>query len=97
VFGVTPPADGAVDVLYPAGEPGRGPVVLDFTGFDQLESTAFSTDPDTYDDPAFGATVGDLDETRIELAYEGELRCAGTLRFDGGLNASVALITRTSP
>jgi hypothetical protein len=97
VFDVVPPAGGTADVLYPAGQPGRGPIVMEFSGFDQFESVVFSTDPDTYDNPNFGATVQDLDGTVIELAYEGDRRCAGTLRFDPAFDASLAFITQTSP
>jgi hypothetical protein len=88
-------------VHYPSGVPGKGPVVLCFTDFTQFESAAFSTDPDTYDDPDFGATVLDMDETVIELVFSSNLpdslRCRGTLRFDPALNASIANIVEVLP
>jgi hypothetical protein len=76
---------------------GKGPAVLGFTSFDQFESASWNMDPDTYDDPAFGATVQDMDGTRIELVYAGALRCSGRLQFDATLNSSIAFITQTSP
>ena len=69
-------------------------MVLQFTNFTLFRSAAFNTDPDTYDNADFGATVRDLDQTVIELVYAsdvpGSRRCEGTLTFDGALNASVA-------
>jgi hypothetical protein len=97
VFATAASVGGTLTVLYPSGAPGKGPVVLGYTGFDQLESVSFNTDPDTYDDPAFGATVQDLDNTVLELVYSGPLRCAGELQFNTTLNASIAFITQTSP
>jgi hypothetical protein len=97
VFATAPSVGGTLTDLYPDGAPGKGPVVLGSTSFDTLESVGFNTDPDTYDDPAFSATVQDLDNTVLELVYSGPLRCAGTLRFSPGLNASIAFITQTSP
>jgi hypothetical protein len=97
VFNVVAPNGGTADVSYPSATPGRGPVVIDFAGFDALESSSFNTDPDTYDDPAFGATVDQLTHTSIELVYEGALRCRGELRFDAVSNASIALIRQTAP
>lgn len=97
VFATAPSVGGTLTDLYPDGAPGKGPVVLGYTSFDMFESVSFNTDPDTYDDPAFGATVQDLDNTVLELVYSGPLRCAGTLRFTPALNASIAFITQTSP
>lgn len=97
VFGASAPPTGSLTVEYPNAVAGKGPVVLSFKGFGLLESASFNTDPDTYDNPAFGATVADMDDTSIELAYDGGRRCAGALNFFVGLNASVALITQTSP
>lgn len=74
--------------------------MLGYTGFGQFESAAFNTDPDTYDNPNFGATVLDMDQTVIELVYSsnvpGSLRCQGTLKFDAALNASIANIVQVS-
>ena len=97
VFDTVAPPSGTLTVHYPSGAPGKGPVVLGFTDFTQFESAAFNTDPDTYDNPDFGATVLDMDQTTIELVYAGGLRCQGTLRFDAALNASVANIVQVFP
>ena len=98
VFDTVAPSGGTLNVLYPPDEVGKGPVVLSFTDFTQFESTAFNTDPDTYDDPNFGATVLDMDDTVIELVYSSDvpasLRCQGTLKFDPTLNASIANIVQ---
>jgi hypothetical protein len=97
VFSVTPPPGGSLDVEYPSGVPGEGPAVLSSTGWGFGESAFFNLDPDAYDDPAFGATVADMTGTRIEVVYTGDRRCAGTLVFNAGLNASIAFITQTFP
>jgi hypothetical protein len=54
-------------------------------------------DPDTYDDPNFGATVQDLDKTVIEAAYAEGLRCRGTLKFEDAMNASIANLVQVFP
>lgn len=101
VFDTVAPPSGTLTVHYPSAVPGKGPVVLGFTSFTQFESAAFNTDPDTYDDPDFGATVLDMDETVIELVYSsnvpGSLRCRGRLRFDPALNTSIANIVQVFP
>jgi hypothetical protein len=97
VFLTAPPAGGTLSVEYPPDAAGRGPVVLSFTGFDSFESASYNTDPDSYDNPDFGATVQDLDGTRLEGVFSGGLRCAGTLAFNAGLNASIANLTQISP
>ena len=101
VFDTVAPLSGSVTVHYPSVVQGKGPVVLGFTGFTQFESAAFNTDPDTYDNPDFGATVLDMDETVIELVYSGDvpgsLRCRGTLKFDPKLNTSIANIVQVFP
>jgi hypothetical protein len=97
VFLPAAPPGGTLAVEYPNGVSGKGPAVLSFTGFDSLESVAFNTDPDTYDDPDFGATVSDMDGTRLEAVFSAGLRCAGTLTFNAGFNASIAALTQTSP
>jgi hypothetical protein len=97
VFSTAPPPGGTLAVEYPNGVSGKGPAVLSFTGFDSLESVAFNTDPDTYDNPAFGATVADMDRTRLEAVFSDGLRCAGSLAFNAGFNASIAFLTQTSP
>jgi len=101
VFDTVAPPSGTLTVLYPPDQLGKGPVVLSFTDFTQFESAAFSTDPDTYDDLDFGATVFDMDQTAIELVYSsdvpGSLRCRGTLKFDPALNSSIANIVQVFP
>jgi hypothetical protein len=101
VFDTVAPPAGTLTVHYPSGVPGKGPVVLGFTSFTQFESAAFNTDPDTYDNPDFGATVLDMDQTVIELVYSsdrsGNLRCQGTLKFDPALNTSIANIVQVFP
>jgi hypothetical protein len=97
VFNTVAPAAGTLTVLYPPAEEGKGPVVLSFTNFNEFDSVAFSMDPDTYDNPDFGVTVLDMDQTSIELVYAGGLRCQGTLLFDAGLNASTANIVQVFP
>jgi len=101
VFATVAPASGTLTVDYPPDEAGNGPVVLSFTHFNQFASAAFNTDPDTYDNPSFGATVLDMDQTSIELVYSrdqpGSRRCQGTLTFDPNLNVSVANIVQVFP
>src|SRR5262245_57344472 len=86
VFDPVPPASGTLTVDYPPDDAGNGSVVLRLTNFNQFDSAAFSTDPDTYDNPDFGATVLDMDQTSIELVYSrdvpGSRRCQGTLTFN---------------
>jgi hypothetical protein len=101
VFQTVAPPSGTLAVLYPPDQLGGGPIVLSFTDFTQFESAAFSTDPDTYDDLDFGATVLDMDQTVIELVYssdlQGSLRCQGTLKFDPALNTSIANVVQVFP
>src|SRR5262245_21159122 len=61
VVAPTPPPAGILTVEYPTEAPGKGPVLLRFTSFDLLESVAFNTDPDSYDNAGFDATVQDPD------------------------------------
>jgi hypothetical protein len=100
VFDTMAPASGTLNVDYPPDAVGKGPVVLSFTNFDLFDSAAFNTDPDTYDNPNFGATVLDLDQTSIELVYSrdkpGSRRCQGTLMFSS-FNASIAFIVQVFP
>jgi hypothetical protein len=101
VFDTAAPASGTLSMHYPPNEAGKGPVVLGFTAFTQFKSAAFSTDPDTYNDLDFGATVLDMDQTSIELVYSsdvpGSRRCQGTLVFDDALNASIANVVQVFP
>jgi hypothetical protein len=101
VFDTVAPPSGTLAVLYPPDQLGKGPVVLSFTDFTQFESAAFGTDPDTYDDLDFGATVLEMDETIMEVVYSSDLpgsrRCQGTLKFDAALNTSIANIVQVFP
>jgi hypothetical protein len=97
VFAQQAPQGGSITTFYPLANNGKGPVVLGFKGFDPLESAAFNTDPDTYDNPNFGATVSEMAGTRIELAYTKSTRCEGTLQFNAGLQATVGAILETHP
>jgi hypothetical protein len=101
VFAPAAPPSGTLTVEYPTGTSGKGPVVLSFTSFDLLESAALNTDPDTYDNPDFGATVKEMDGTEVDLIYDaatpGSLRCEGTFIFDSKQNASIAYITQQFP
>jgi hypothetical protein len=97
VFDTAAPAGGSLTVHYPANGDGHNGVVLGFKNFTEFSSAAFSTDPDTYDDPNFGATVRDLNRTVIEVVYTGGLRCRGTLQFDKARNASIAQLMQVYP
>jgi hypothetical protein len=97
VFNIVPPYQGRMGVRYPNLPNGRGSVVLEAKGFGFLKAASFHMDPDTYDNPAFGATVYDMNATKFELVYDGQRRCQGRLRFVPGLNASIALISQTNP
>jgi hypothetical protein len=97
VFDIAAPGSGTLNVSYPTDETGRGPVVLSFMNFTQFTSASFSTDPDTYDDPDFGATVRNLDKTAVEAVYSNGQRCRGTLKFKSALNASVANLLQVFP
>src|SRR5262249_17770187 len=97
VFNTVPPAGGPINVRYPARGNGVGPAVLSFTGFSPRRGTAFTPDPDTYDDPSFGATVGDMTRTFIEVAFDDGRRCRGAFVFNPAANASVAFLLQTSP
>jgi len=79
VFNVVPPAGGSATVTTGNDADDMGPAVLTFTGFNDGETTSFSLDPDTWDDPAFGATRADLSGCRVEVVFFG----AESLRGDG--------------
>ena len=97
VFATAPPAGGTLAVEYPAAGGGVGPAVFSFTGFAPLQVAAFNLDPDRYDNPNFGATVFQMTRTIIEIAFDDGRRCRGALAFNVGANASVAMLTQTSP
>ncbi len=92
VFGVVPAPGGTATVR--SGN--AGPAVLSFTGFDFGESARFSLDPDTWDNPNFGATRADLAGCRVELVFFGTLRGEGVMQVLA--NGSVrATIRQTAP
>jgi hypothetical protein len=83
VFSVTPPPGGSASVNVGSGST-VGPAVLTFTGFNNGESSAFNLDPDTWNDPAFGATRLQMGGCRIEVVFvrlgaETPLRASGLL------------------
>ena len=94
-----PPPGGTLTDLYPGTTAdGRGPIVLAATDWDGGEDVSFYTDPDTYTDPSFGATVGEMTGTYVAVAYASSgRRCRGRLVFSASLNASFAVLTQTSP
>lgn len=98
-FGLVPPPGGTLTDLYPDGPAdGRGPVVLAATSWDGGENASLSMDPDTYNDPSFGAVVSQMTGTVIETAYVATgRRCSGRLAFNATLNASVATLKQKSP
>jgi hypothetical protein len=98
-FGLVPPPGGTLTDLYPDGPAdGRGPVVLAATGWDGGENASLSMDPDTYNDPSFGAVVSQMTGTVIETAYVATgRRCSGRLAFNATLNASIATLKQKSP
>jgi hypothetical protein len=58
--------------------------VLTYTGFNNSESSAFNLDPDTWNDPPFGATRLQMGGCRIEVVFvrvgaETPLRASGLL------------------
>ena len=82
---------------YPlVGLAGRGPIVAGFASFDPLDIVTFSMDPDTYDDPLFGATVGDLYGARVELAFANGTRGVAILARTDRDNA-VGQVFQTCP
>ncbi len=88
---------GIIDNLYPNGTNGKGPAVLGITDLGELSSVSFNVDPDTYDNPDFGATVLDMNNTELEAVYSDGTRCRGVLHFSERKNASVANLTQVYP
>lgn len=97
VFGFGPSTGGTLVDEYPNGLPGAGPAVLLTTGWGFGESIYFNLDPDTYDDPSYGATVEEMTGTMIMVVYDGARRCAGMLNWNPILNASIGFLRQTSP
>jgi hypothetical protein len=83
VFSVTPPPGGTATVVVGTGS-SFGPAVLTYTSFNNTESSAFNLDPDTWNDPSFGATRLQMGGCRIEVVFfrlgaESPLRASGLL------------------
>jgi hypothetical protein len=79
VFNVVGPAGGTATVTTGNDADDVGPAILTFTGFNDGETVSFSLDPDTWDDPSFGATRANLAGCRVEVVFFG----AESLRGDG--------------
>ena len=61
------------------------------------ETASFNTDPDTFDNSSFGATVEDLEGTVVEAAYvTSGRRCTGKMRFNTTQNALIGVLTQKS-
>lgn len=88
-------APSSTSVLYPQGY-GRGPIVASFQGFSPGELVSLSFDPDTYENPNFGATVGDMAGARIGVVFSDGSKGVGVFR--GNLEgATVAEVLESSP
>jgi hypothetical protein len=98
VFNVVPPAGGTATVSAGSGAT-MGPAVLTFTGFSDGETSTFSLDPDTWDNPGFGATRADLSGCRVEVVFFGaeSLRGDGNLKLKTGSDTVVASIKQRFP
>ena len=80
VFSVVAPPGGSATVLYPTNTALPGAMV-EFTNFDYNEVASFSLDPDTFDDPAYGATVSEMQGCLIKVWFEdGETAGIGILK-----------------
>ncbi len=86
---------GGASVSYPLAG-GRGPMVASFSDFDEGEMFSVGMDPDTYDNVNFGAEVGDMAGSRIELAFSDGTRGVGTLGVTD-LGNVAAFVTQTFP
>jgi hypothetical protein len=91
VSNVQPPPSGSAEVTTGNDADDVGPAVLSFRGFHFGESSAFSLDPDTWQDPAFGAIRGDLEGCRVEVVFSGALRGDGIMAIlaNGSVRASI--------
>ena len=63
----------------------RANEILSFTGFDDGESASFGLDPDTWSDPSYGATRGQMAGCSVEVVFveAGGLRAAGSMVLQG--------------
>ena len=82
-------------VLYPLAS-GRGPIVMSFQGFDPGEIVSLSFDPDTYENPSFGATVGDMVGARIGVVFSDGRKGLGVFHAISS-GDTVAEIVESSP
>jgi hypothetical protein len=83
VFNEVPPAGGTVTVTTGNDLDDVGPAVTTYTGFGAGESSTASYDPDTWDNPGFGATRANLAGCRVEVVFFGpeSLRGDGVLKL----------------
>lgn len=90
---VTSPAGGTTTVTTGNDADDVGPAIMTYTSFDSLDSASFSLDPDTWDNPSFGATVGNMAGCRVEVIFNGpgNLRGAGTLKLlpNGSIQSAI--------
>jgi hypothetical protein len=91
VFNVQPPPSGTATVTTGNDADDVGPAVLTFRGLNFGESSAFNLDPDTWQDPVFGATRADLEGCRVEVVFFGSLRGDGTMLLlgNGSIRATI--------
>jgi hypothetical protein len=91
VFSVQPPPGGSATVTTGNDADDVGPAVLTFTGFNFGESSRFNLDPDTWEDPGFGARRADLEGCRVEVVFFGNLRGDGTMLVlaNGSVRATI--------
>lgn len=67
---ITPPRGGTVTIHTPTSTNANPEVTMEFTSFDYGEETIFNLDPDTFADPAYGATVSEMVGLVIQLWLE---------------------------
>jgi len=80
VLSVVAPPGGSATALYPTSTELPGAMV-EFTNFDYNEVASFKLDPDTFDNPAYGATVSEMQGCLIKVWFEdGETAGIGILK-----------------
>jgi len=91
VFNVQPPPAGTAFVAVGNDPDDVGPAVLTFTGFGAGLSARFNLDPDTWDDPDFGATREQMAGCNVEVVFAGALRGDGQMQVlaNGSVRASI--------
>jgi len=99
VFGVVPPAGGTATVTTGSDGDDVGPAILTFTGFASGGTSTFSLDPDTWDNPGFGATRANLAGCRVEVVFAGaaHLRGDGVMKLNTSTDTVVAKIKQRFP